>query len=178
MTPETTGPRGARLPASPKEYRLLKAAPGFERGQDSGLLGGARIITTRGLRPVDSLAPGDLLVSRGNGVIAVRRIEQQTLVARAVYVIAGSIGHRQTDSDTMLPAGQPVLVRDWRARAFAGCPEMIARADSLVDGEYVRDIGWQPMTVHRIFCDSPQVFYADGMELGSADWATAPAPRT
>jgi hypothetical protein len=178
MTPETTGPRGARLPAGLKNYPLLKATPGFERGQDSGLLGEARIITTRGLRPVDGLAPGDLLVSRGNGVIAVRRIEQQTLVARAVYVIAGSIGHRQTDRDTMLPAGQPVLVRDWRARAFSGCPEMIVRADSLVDGEYVRDIGWQPMTVYRIFCDSPQVFYADGMELGSADWAAAAASRS
>jgi hypothetical protein len=38
-----------------------------------------------------------------------------------------------------------------------------------VDGEYVRDIGLQAMTIYRLYCAGPQVFYADGMELASAD---------
>jgi hypothetical protein len=174
MTPEKTDPRYARGPQQ-AHYGAdpVRAVPP-RTASVAGLVYNARIVTIRGLRPVQDLRAGDLVITRSSGVVAVERIEQQSLVTRAIYVIAGSIGHRHPKRDTLLPDGQPVLVRDWRARAFTGLAECVARADSLIDGEYVRDIGLHPLTLFRIYCARPQVLYADGMELGTADCPTRP----
>lgn len=146
-----------------------RAAPPASVVRPVGLVRGALVMTTRGIRPVQDILSGDLLLTRGNGVVSVRRIEQQSLVARAVYVIGGTFGHRRPDRDTLLPAGQCVLLNDWRARALGGQDELAVPAKELVDGEFVRDIGLQPMTLYRIYCAVPQIIYADGMMLGTAD---------
>lgn len=169
MTSETTGRPGNTTSPDPSVTRHSVPAELLGRDTTSGIVWGAPVITTRGKRPIQELKAGDLVITRSNGVVAIDRIEQNSLVARAVYVLAGSIGHLHINRDTLLPAGQPVLVRDWRARAIAGRKEVIASAACLVDGEYIRDIGYYPMTVFRIYCKKPQVFYADGMELGTPD---------
>lgn len=134
-----------------------------------GFVRNARVVTTRGLCCVQDLRQGDRLVTRAQGVVSIDRIERQSLVSRAVYVLSGSLGHFQTDRDSLLPAGQPVLVRDWRARALGHRHEVIATAERLVDGEFIRDLGYLPMTLFQVFCTTPQILYADGMELVSAD---------
>lgn len=139
-----------------------------------GVTSDARIVTLDGLRAVQDLRPGDRLVTRGAGAVPVRGIQQHSIVTRAVYILAGSLGHRQPDRDTLLPAAQSVLVRDWRARVFGKSDSMLVTARVLVDGEYVRDIGFMPLTLYRIYCDRPQIIYADGMELGTADANPAP----
>lgn len=140
--------------------------PGFD---GPGFVYGARILTMKGARRVEDIRPGDHLITRGNGAVPVQRIEQKSMVVPAVYVIAGSIGHHQPDVDTLLPATQTVLLRDWRSMALAGTRETMVEVRQLVDGEFVRDIGLQTLTLHRIYCAAPQVLYADGMELGTAD---------
>jgi hypothetical protein len=142
---------------------LARAASPF-----SGLVSDARIFTSDGEFAVQHLRVGDRLITR-QGMIPITRIETFSLVTRAVYVIAGSLGHNRPDRDSFLSADQTVLLRDWRARAFGHAQEVLVPAKALIDGEFVRDLGMQPMTLHRIFCDGPQVIYADGMELGSAD---------
>ena len=139
------------------------------RNVSKGFAHDARIVTTRGMRRVQELRVGDRLITRGNGVVAIDRLEQRSLVTNAVYFLAGSIGHHQPDRDSLLPAGQAVLVRDWRAHAFGRLPEVLATADTLIDGEYVRRLGMVPITLYSVFCGKPQVLYADGMELASAD---------
>jgi hypothetical protein len=129
-----------------------------------------------GIKTVQSLRIGDHLVTRGNGVVTLRRVDQLSFVTAAVYVIAGSFGHYQTDRDTLLPAAQPVCVRDWRARLVARSSSVIVPANELVDCEFVRNVGFVPLTVYRLFCDLPQVLYADGMELGTADMPVSAAP--
>lgn len=167
MIPEAQGQFFIRTTPVPLQRSTVAA----DADQPVGILRGARIITTNGLRCVQDMRVGDLVISRDNGVIPVDRIEQRSLIASAIYVIAGSIGHRNQTRDTVLPSEQPVLVRDWRARAFTRQPEAVMQAQELVDGEYVRNIGLQPMTVFRLYCAAPQVLYADGMELGTADVA-------
>ncbi|GIT85901.1 Hint domain-containing protein [Roseobacter sp. OBYS 0001] len=134
-----------------------------------GFVHGARILTMKGARRVEHLRPGDHVITRGNGAVPVHLIEQRSMVVPAVYIVAGSLGHHQPDLDSLLPASQTVLLRDWRAHAFAGAEETMVRIDRLVDGEYVRDIGLQTLTLYSVFCAAPQVLYADGMELGTAD---------
>lgn len=178
MTPKTAGHHGTRV------YRADATAPAAIRYMTAtGLTGitfDARIMTLEGMKKVQSLRAGDRVITRGNGAVALQRVDQLSFVTPAVYVLAGSFGHYQTDRDTMLPAAQPVCVRDWRARLLARSDSVIMPAGALIDCEFVRDIGFVPMTVYRLFCDAPQVLYADGMELGTADMpvsATLPFGR-
>jgi hypothetical protein len=135
----------------------------------SGLVSDARIFTFKGEYAVQDLQVGDRVIARDGGMIPIVRIETISLIARAIYVIAGSLGHSRPDRDTLLAADQTVFLRDWRAQAFAGQEAALLPARALVDGEFVRDIGLQAMTLHRIFCADPHVLYADGLELGTAD---------
>ena len=134
-----------------------------------GLVRGSQIITMDGLRCVEDLKAGDRLVTRGQGSTPIGSIRQISLVCRAVYVIAGSLGHGRPDRDGLLPFDQTVLVRDWRAQALVGSQIALIPARDLVDGEFVRDIGQMPMTLYQIHCDGPKVIYVDGMELGTID---------
>ncbi|WP_187432191.1 hypothetical protein ROLI_013220 [Roseobacter fucihabitans] len=164
MTPKTAGYVGASA-------RVLRentcCAPSL-----AGLVCGAHVLTPYGEQSVDSLRVGQSLISRDRGPVRIRKIEVVSLVTHLIYIIAGSIGHTRMDRDAMLTAQQTVLLRDWRARALFAKPAALARAKALVDGEYVRNLGQYPVTVHRIYCDAPQVIYADGLALGTAD-ATA-----
>jgi hypothetical protein len=107
----------------------------------------------------------------------VRRIEQRSVITRAIYVLAGSLSHSRPQSDSLLPSAQTLFIRDWRAKALGGREALLMRADDLVDGEFVRDLGMHPMTVYRVFCDAPHVIYADGLEMGTADALADCVPR-
>ena len=139
----------------------------------SGLTADAQVVTLRGLCTVQDLRPGDRVVTRGQGAVAVTAVAHHSVVTRAVYVIAGSLGHHRPDRDTLLPAGQTIHVRDWRAQALNNSHSVTVTAAALVDGEYVRDIGFMPLALYRIFCAQPQIIYADGMELGTAGTCAA-----
>ena len=134
-----------------------------------GICANALVVTMQGMRKVQDLRPGDELVTRCGGAVPLLSVEETSIATRAIYVIAGSLGHYQLDRDTLLPAEQTVLVRDWRARVLGGANKILVTARDLVDGEYVRDIGFMPLSVYRLTCATPAVIYADGMELGTAD---------
>ena len=169
MKPNTAGCDDGRL--HPADQRVSAAPIPLVPNAltATGFVHGARIITMRGQCSVQDLRHGERVVSRDQGSVVVRRIEKISCIARAIYVLAGSLGHIQQGRDSLLPAGQPVLVRDWRARAFGHGQAALMRAGDLVDGEFVRDLGFLPMTLYRVHCDTPQVLYADGLELGTAD---------
>ena len=136
----------------------------------AGLVHGAKVVTSRGLCPVESLLPQKHIIARDHGAVPITRIEKISLVTQAVYVIAGSLGHKDLDRDTLIPAAQTALLRDWRATIWAGRTALVQEALDLVDGEFVRDLGLTPVTLYRIFCDQPQIINADGLELGTADY--------
>lgn len=140
----------------------------FERSS-AGLVSGARILTLRAMQPVEKLRVGDSVITRARGAVRVTEIKTVSLVTRAVYIIAGSIGHYRKDRDALVAADQTVLLRDWRARALFGQKSALVRASALIDGEFVRDLGQQAITLHRIYCGTPQIIFADGLELGTAD---------
>lgn len=66
-----------------------------------------------------------------------------------------------------------VLIRDWRARALFNSEVALVAARSLVDGEFIIDLGEQETTLFQIFCDGPHILYCDGLELSTADGARA-----
>ncbi|MFK7870653.1 MAG: Hint domain-containing protein [Roseobacter sp.] len=132
-----------------------------------GLCEGAPVLTATGFVPVENLRPGDwLLTSAGCQQITRRR--HVTLVGRAVYVLAGTQGHKSLNRDSLLPAGQPVFVQDWRARALRRRPCALIPVASLIDGEFLRDLGQVPLSLIQLSFAQPCVLHGDGLQLACA----------
>ena len=131
-----------------------------------GLLAGTPVLTRRGAVAAEALGPGDQLITRAGGFAGVKEAHAVILRAPAVRIAAGSLGHTRPGCDMILPAGQHVLIRDWRARALFGRHEALAEASRLVDGEFIRDLGEQELGLIQLLLARPEVIYAGGLELG------------
>ena len=74
----------------------------------------------------------------------------------------------------MLPADQPVLVRENRARVLFGQSQAMVMAGHLIDGAFIHDAGPRRLVLFRLEFDRPRVIYCEGMELGNAPEAAQP----
>lgn len=82
-----------------------------------------------------------------------------------VWIMGGSLGHDKPEDDTYLLASQKVLVRDWRAKALTQQKQALVLAESLVDGEFIRLVGHQRITIFQLVFDASHIVYVDGLEL-------------
>lgn len=130
-----------------------------------GIAQGTTVLTLQGALPVEYLSPGDRVVTR-TGARVLRAVEVSVVRDVAVVTIApGALGHDRPDAPLCLPADQPVLVRDWRAKALYGAREAAVPASRLVDGEFLTQ-GRQPeLRLFRLVFDRVETVYADGVEL-------------
>lgn len=115
--------------------------------------------------PVEFLSPGDGIISRDGGIVTLNQISCARRIVRAVRFAAGSLGHTRPEQDLLLPENQMVLVRDWRAEPLFGTAQAVVRAGDLVDGEFICDLGLQPMMLHQLHFARPYVIYAGGLEV-------------
>ncbi|NKX44836.1 hypothetical protein HCU73_09555 [Roseibacterium sp. KMU-115] len=137
---------------------------------------GSTVLTLDGALPVEHLYAGDRLVTR-HGARALVAIDRVTLPAGTpiVEMTRNALGGRP-DRDVWLPAAQRVLIRDWRAKALYGQAQACVPAGQLVDGEFIRLAELEAeVTGFALRFGRPEVLYADGLELASADVLTVPA---
>ncbi|MDF1728059.1 MAG: Hint domain-containing protein [Sulfitobacter sp.] len=140
---------------------------------DTGLVQGSILLTLEGEMPVEYLSIGDKLITRDTGISKVFHIQRTTRKVRQIALSAGSLGHTRPERDALLAGDQMVLIRDWRARAIFNSEVALVAARSLVDGEFITDLGERDCTLYQIFCDGPHILYCDGLELSTADGARA-----
>ena len=140
---------------------------------DTGLVQGAHLLTLDGEIPVEYLSIGDKVITRDTGISKVLHIQRTTRQVPMIGLAAGSLGHTRPERDAFLAADQMVLIRDWRARAMFNSEVALVAARSLVDGEFITDLGAQETTLFQIFCDGPHILYCDGLEVSTADGARA-----
>ncbi|WP_425044219.1 Hint domain-containing protein [Primorskyibacter sp. S87] len=171
MKPNTVGrverrEASAHPPAHPDS--LLGATPHSfdDTSQDVGLSWDTILLTAEGEQPVQMISPGDRIITRDSGFVRLTGMRSIRVMTRAIYFTAGSLGDTRPDCDLILPAGQQVLIRDWRARALFGQSEALVRADALPDKEFVRDLGEMEMELFQPEFEAPHVIYAGGLELG------------
>ncbi len=152
--------------------------PGQAHSMGLGVTPGSIILTLAGETLIEDVKPGDRVITRDSGTAVVTGVSKQRLTCHAVRILAGSLGDTRPDRDVVLPADQPVLVRDWRAKALFGKRQAVARAASLVDGEFITREGIRTLTLFEIQFDAPHVIYADGLELAvQADSADIAQPK-
>ena len=137
---------------------------------------GTTVLSLDGALPVEHLFVGDRLITR-HGARALTAIDKITLPldTAIVRVTQNALGGRP-DRDLWLPAAQRILIRDWRAQALYGQKQACVPAGQLADGEYIRlEVLREAVTGFALSFGRPEVFYADGLELASADKLHVPA---
>lgn len=130
-----------------------------------GLVSGTLLLTADGEIPVEYLSPGDRIITRNAGYVALSAIESVRVSEEAVKIAAGSLGNTKPTHHVMVPAAQMVLVRDWRAKALRGASQAVMPAGCLIDDEFITSLGVREMTLVRLGFDAPYVVYADGLEV-------------
>lgn len=133
-----------------------------------GLWADSIILTLDGERLVSDLRSGDRIITRDSGVANLTGITRHMQRTRAVRIMAGSLGHTRPERDVTLPAGQLLLVRDWRAQALFGQDQALVPVARLVDGEFIALEQEQDMTLYMLEFAVPHILYVDGLELASS----------
>lgn len=162
MKPKTVGRSYSGMAAPPPE-------------DPAGLLADSIILTLDGEKRVGDVGPGQRIITRDSGTSMVRSVTRRQVLCPTVLIRAGSLGDTRPDRDATLPAGQGVLVRDWRARALFGVPHAVAPASYLVDEEFIRFLAPALVTLCEIEFDHPQILYVDGLEVAGHITAAAHA---
>ncbi len=151
-------------PTFDRDYGILTLEATQSTG---GLLAHSNIMTALGERCVDMLEPGDRIVTRDQGMVVLDDLRAREVEVPLVKIAARSLGHNRPEDDTVMPAGQRILIRDWRAQAMFGSKVALVPAERLVDGEFVTLEPKATITVHDLLFDDPHILYVDGLEVAS-----------
>ncbi|MEO0939144.1 MAG: Hint domain-containing protein [Pseudomonadota bacterium] len=134
-----------------------------------GLIAGTCVASGMGWRPVEAIAPGDMVLSFDHGMVPVRDVTRTTLWPCAiripeaswpVFVPAGALNNAQ--DMTLLP-DQPVMVESDAALDAHGDPFALVQAKALEGLRGIeRTAPLREIEVITLTFDTDQVIYAQG----------------
>lgn len=144
---------------------------------------GTLLETPSGLRPVETLAAGDILVTKDNGAqpivwVGSRNVSGARLVAtpdlRPVRIVEGALGNGHPNGNLTVSPDHKVLVTGRAARANWGEEEVLVAARDLVDGIGIhRDLQARSAIYYHLMLERHQVLVANGIETESFHPAAA-----
>ena len=135
---------------------------------------GTHILTDTGPVAVETLTAGDLVLTRNGGAQPILSVDTVTRRARAIKFSEACFGRTGPICDMLLPEEQPVLIRDWRARALFGQSQAMVCAGQLVDDTFIHDIGPRRFLLFRLDLGRARVVQGFGIDLGTAAQASSP----
>lgn len=125
---------------------------------------GTRIITPRGARAIETLRPGDKVMTRDHGLQPVRWIESRAVPGRGrfapVRFRAGSMPGLETD--LVVSPQHRMVFEGYRAEMLYGENEVFVAALHLVDARNVLREPRDAVTYHHLMFDAHEVIYAEG----------------
>jgi hypothetical protein len=131
-----------------------------------GIAAGTMVLTLAGTMPVEFVAPGDRVITR-SGARTVTAVEMAVVKqATMIRISEGVLGKDRPEADTLVAPKQPILIRDWRAKALSGLDQAVMAAERLVDGEYIRAEVQAEARIVTLHFAEPQVIFAAGLEFG------------
>ncbi len=124
---------------------------------------GTMILTQQGYRPVESLAPGDLVLTRDNGMQPVRWHGQRTVWGQGTFApVRFEAGVLNNHAPLLVSPQHRMLITGWQAEMYFSEREVFVAAKDLVDGVSVRQVPSGLVTYHHILFDCHQVIQGDG----------------
>ncbi|MEM1064481.1 MAG: Hint domain-containing protein [Pseudomonadota bacterium] len=138
---------------------------------------GVRIETAAGPRPIETLAPGDLIVTRDRCLRPLRwlgstEVAPQRLVEapafRPVRINKGALGPNRPNRDLVVSQQHRILLTGWRAELLFGEAEVLTAAVHLIDGRSIRlDQRASGVTYLHLLFDRHEVIYANRLATES-----------
>lgn len=138
---------------------------------------GTRIATPQGLRLIESLRPGDLVETADCGVQPIlwtgqRRMSGARLYAmpqlRPVRIRGDALGVGQPQQDLLVSPQHRMLLRGRASAALFGTPEVLVRAQDLVDDHRVLiDSTLREVTYVHVLLEAHQIVFANGLPTES-----------
>ncbi|MBI1220905.1 MAG: type I secretion protein [Rhodobacteraceae bacterium] len=124
---------------------------------------GTLIATPQGDRAVETLQPGDLVLTQDHGPQMLRWIGQRQVIGRGdfapVRIAAGALGNRR---DLLVSPQHRMLVGGWRAQLFFGADEVLVAARHLVNDTTIRVQPRPQVTYIHLLFDRHEVIFAEG----------------
>ncbi|WP_432449858.1 Hint domain-containing protein [Aliiroseovarius marinus] len=121
------------------------------------------IMTNRGERPIQSLAPGDMVLTRDNGLQPIRWIGAKTVDAHAeaapIRIDAGLFGNH---SPLLVSPQHRMVFEGYEATLMFGASEVMIPARHLLNAEGVRVTPRAQVTYHHMLFDQHEVVFANG----------------
>lgn len=138
-------------------------------------LPGTSIDTPAGPRPIEQLAPGDLVLTRDNGPKAVVWCGATHLTGAELYlhphlrpvrICAGALGGKRPDADLMVSPGHRLLLGG--AEGLFNAHEVLVSAADLEDGRRIRrDFTSQAVTYVHLMFARHEIITANGVACES-----------
>lgn len=170
--------RGSALPAPGREHWVVRSA-GLDRplgrGPTPGVLcftPGTRIAVPGGARPVETLVPGDRVLTRDGGTEEIlwtgaRRMSAARLMVmpglRPVRIAARAIEPNAPETALTVSPRHRVLLRGGAVRALFGEAEVLAAAEDLLDHAGIRRMGAAAVAYVHIMLPRHGIVTANGL---------------
>ncbi len=149
---------------------------------------GAMVATPLGQRAIETLAVGDLVLTRDRGAQPIRWIGSTLLSAetlrqfpekRPVRIAAGALGDHAA---TEVSPHHRILVAGWRADTLFDAPEVLAAAVHLVNDRTITRAPAEAVEYFHILLDGHEILCVDGLwsesfHPGAVQTGLAPATR-
>jgi hypothetical protein len=125
---------------------------------------GTLIDTPQGRRPVETLQPGDMVLTMDHGAQPVLSLSRATFMARCknapVRICMGALGN---DHDLVVSQQHRILIADWRAEILFGEPEVLVAAKYLINADTIHLIEGGTVEYCHILFDRHQIVWAAGV---------------
>ena len=124
---------------------------------------GTRIATPRGVREIEDLEMGDLVVTRDHGLQPIRWVGKRTVPARGALAPIRFDPHVIGNERALYVSPQHrMLMQGVEASLLFGESEVLASAKHLVNGSTVTEVHGGTVTYVHIMFDQHEIIYAEG----------------
>lgn len=157
--------------------RARVAAGGREGGGVICFTPGTRIATPEGPKLIQTLRPGDRILTKDDGPQEVlwtgnRRMSGARLYAmphlRPIRFRAGAFGNDRPEPDLLVSPAHRMLVKGAAAQALFGTSEVLVRAEDLLnDASIMVDHAMREVTYVHILLERHNIVFANGVETES-----------
>jgi hypothetical protein len=137
---------------------------------------GALITTPIGVRPVEELAVGDLVITKYHGLQPIRWIGQKRISGARMFAMPElqpirirkhALGHNNPSEDLIVSQQHRMVVRHALARLYLDNDLCLIPAKSLLSLPGVSHVGVAPTTYIHLMFDQHEVIYANDSETES-----------
>jgi Ca2+-binding RTX toxin-like protein len=124
---------------------------------------GTRILTDRGPRAVEDLRPGDLVVTRDNGLQPLRWTGRRTVAGHGDFApIRFETGVLGNGAPLLVSPQHRMLHRSTAASLYFDAPEVLLSAKHLVNGGTITRVGFDSVTYLHLLFDRHEIIFAEG----------------